>query len=150
MFTQLFGAPNIVYYRAELWDIHVTVSYNESLHNSIIEKFINDTTTTFTALQNGLPPTSLLATHTIPITTWGGPLHLRYSSALRYIAMRSRLLLIDWQHLVVDSTLKDYLRDKHHPKPHLCAALGEFLIHISNRYLHDIESCYSPLKGNWL
>lgn len=141
MFTQLYGAPNIVYYRAELWDIHVTVSYNESLHDGILQKFINDSTTTFTALRNALPSTTLLATHTVPITTWGGPLHLRYSSALRYITARSKLLLVDWQHMVVDSSLKDYLRDKHHPKTFLCAALGNFLINISNKYLYGVENC---------
>jgi hypothetical protein len=141
MFKELYGAPTMVYYRAELWDIHVTYNFTENLHLSIIEQFVNDTGTVFTALQNQLPATTLLATHTVPITTWGGPLHLRYTSALRYIAMTSKFLLVDWQHLVVDSSLKDYLRDRHHPKPRLCAAIGQFMINIANKYLHDIETC---------
>ena len=91
-----------------------------------------------------LPPTTLLATHTIPITNWGGIIHLRYSSALRYIAKKNDILLIDWQHLVSDASLHNYLRDEHHPTPALCASLGFFMVRIANKFQHEIEAC-----DNW-
>ena len=141
VFSHLYGVPTVVFYRAELWDAHLTFQSNVSEHRGIIQQFVNDTTTTFLALRTHLPPTTLLATHTIPVTNWGGIIHLRYSSALRYIAKSNDILLIDWQHLVTDASLQNYLRDEHHPTPALCISLGFFMLRIANKFQYEIEAC---------
>ena len=140
-FLAEFGIPTLVTYRAELWDAHVTYKEPFHKHDDIISRFVNDTITIFQTLQMALPSSVLLGTHTIPITTWGGVLHLKYSSALRYIAKFLDILIIDWQHLVSDSGKTRFLRDKHHPTPELCSAIGNLLLDVANGLQNKIEAC---------
>jgi len=117
-FSINFGKPQFIFFRADLWDMHVTSSRNFSTVNDKKEHFqeyISNLLWAFDLIHQ-LLPNAVICTHTIPRANadWGGLLG-DYMNALRFSADTKGIVLFDWYQMMAESTPSSYLRDTYHP-----------------------------------
>ena len=137
-FTRKFGEPTLVIFRSELWDLHVTAYQVIEDKTFLFAKFLADSTIVFSYLRRRLPR-AYIGMHTVPTIRWGMSLFYQYQNALRFLSRNSEdLFLFDFQLLLQDLPLDEYLRDTHHPKP---VYLSSFLNMIYLSALRWTESC---------
>lgn len=137
LYSEKFGLPTAVFYRCELWDLHLHRDMDPDKYHVAIDAFLVNYEDMLVKLQDLLPPTVLLGIHTVPTIGFNRMLFVKYSSAMRLVASRLGLLNVDWNRLMTDSNLEQlvYLRDDHHPTQHYTAEFGKLLLRIS---LQDI------------
>ena len=157
-FVTKFGSPNFVFYRSELWDLHVTAfpngnatagEYHLSVHqrDTLFKKFFADNEATFAQIRSKLP-NAFICTHTIPNIKWGMNLFPMYQNALRYLAENLSLCLYDFHQLLQGTEPGEYLRDGHHPSHPYSASFANIIMHSARTWssccaskLQDIFPC---------
>lgn len=80
-----------------------------------IEKYLEESLWQFSYIKN-LAPNATIATHSIPLISWGLELFFQTENALRRASIEKDIVLYDFQMLFTGTPQIDYLRDIHHPK----------------------------------
>jgi hypothetical protein len=120
-----FGAPTMVLFRTEFWDLHAHLNTEER----ILE------------LRSYLGPETVLATHSVPFSD---PVkephkfapHTIFTDAQRYLNLKNNVVMFDWQAWILKTSLEpiDYLKDGHHPKTKFSLSFGKIIVSAANRW----------------
>lgn len=116
-----FGEPTYIFYRADLWDLHVVAASNFSrAETELYFTQYRENLQWAWSLLRRLSPLAMLCTHTIPLILWEHSEQLfdDFMSSLRYVATINDVTIFDWNQMLGRSDPHTYLRDKHHPDSH--------------------------------
>ena len=117
-YKSALGVPDFVFYRADLWDLHVISASNFSLQEEKVyfEQYRENLNWAWETIRSMLP-NSVLCTHTIPPILWehGDKLFDEFMSNVRFVAAENEVVIFDWNQMLGRSDPHTYLRDKHHP-----------------------------------
>jgi hypothetical protein len=136
-FTERFGAPLLILFRGELWDLHVWLGsdiskYTTEDRNALFATYTNDNRGSIEAIRAAAPH-ALLGLHSVPLIKWANflqRLHVQYVQAMRNFANDNALIYFDFFALTLqlrvqfdgDPKSEILLRDHHHPTAAHCAA----------------------------
>jgi hypothetical protein len=149
-----FGAPQFVFYRSELWDLHVTAFLNgtatagENHLNAqqrevLFERFFADNLRTLSDIRSKLPD-AIVCTHTVPNIKWGMVLFPMYQNALRYVSEVGGLCMYDFNQLLQGADPNEYLRDGHHPSKPYSASFADIVMRSARTWT---SCCASKAAG---
>jgi len=144
-YQELFGIPNFVIFRGDLWDMHPLSSamtngeFDESNINKteLINHMIHTYTEDFKQIKT-LLPNAYIGTHTVPQIKWGAHLFSPIQNLLRYLSAENLgLFLFDLNLMTMDFNPNKVLRDVHHPNRVFSLYFGNLLVHVMQQWLQN-------------
>jgi hypothetical protein len=159
-YQDLYGIPNYIFYRTEVWDLayyvhsyypnttpyNLTKYWEQSVLNTLQDNItiFKNMTENYKWAINILShkfPDSLIGTHTIPrinINHWQKLFH-QFQNFIRYISYIEDLFIFDWMILLLHLNPIDYLKDMHHPNSIYSKSFSNIII----------NKCFEFLCFNW-
>ena len=135
-YIPLYGKPDYILYRTELWDLSAYVDECKVLNSGKDEEkeVYNITYKTHEFIRNhvwaislihSLVPTAYIGAYTVPNIKWGMHLFHYYTNSMRYISHKYGTFLYDWNLLLISHNKDVYLKDGHHPaRPYSASFTG--------------------------